>query len=89
MVVEVPGGCWCEQMVQVFFCGLAVANVSLLVFFCGPRFPCVRVAWPLGGLGFFVVLEVLVLLGDVWGLVFDSSIGLVASCRELRASYTS
>ena len=55
--------------------GLAVALLSLLVAFCGGQgFPFVRVAWSLGGLGFFVVLEVLFLLGGVWGLVFGDSL---------------
>ena len=53
----------------------AVALLFLLVVFCGgQRFPFVRVAWSLGGLGFFVVLEVLFLLGGVWGLVFGDSL---------------
>ena len=41
-----------------------VALLSLLVIFCGSqRCPFLRVAWSLGGLGYFVVLEVLFLLG--------------------------
>ena len=41
---------------------LSVALLSLPIVFCGgQRFPFVRVAWSLGGLGFFVVLEVLLL----------------------------
>ena len=55
--------------------GFPVALLSLLVAFCGGQgFPFVRVAWSLGGLGFFVVLEVLFLLGGVWGLVFGDSL---------------
>ena len=55
----------------VVVCGLTVASLSLPVVFCSdPRFPSVLVAWSLEGLGFFVVLEVLFLLGGVWGLVF-------------------
>ena len=54
---------------------LSVALLSLPIVFCGgQRFPFVRVAWSLGGLGFFVVLEVLFLLGGVWGLVFGDSL---------------
>ena len=46
---------------------LAVKLLSFSLFFCGgQRFPFVRVAWPLGGLGFFVVLEVLFLLRGVY-----------------------
>jgi hypothetical protein len=60
--------------------GLSVALLFLLVVFCGgQRFSFVRVAWSLGGLAFFAVLEVLSLLGGVWGLVFDESLGLVVS----------
>ena len=37
---------------------LAVVLLFLLVVFCGgQRFPFVRVAWSLGGLGFFMVLD--------------------------------
>ena len=61
-------------------CGLAVALLFLLVVFCGgQRFPFVRLAWSPGGLGFFVVLEVLFLLGGVWGLVFGGSLWRVVS----------
>ncbi len=60
--------------------GLSVVLLSLLVVFCGgQRLPFVRVAWSSEGLGFFVVLEVLFLLGGVWGLVFGESLGLVVS----------
>ena len=60
--------------------GLAVVLVFLLVAFCGGQgFPCLRVAWSLGGLGFFVVLEVLFLLGGVWGLVFGDSLWRMVS----------
>ena len=53
----------------------AVALLFLLVVFCGgQRFPFVRVAWSLGGLGFYVVLEVLFKLGGVWGLIFGDSL---------------
>ena len=38
-----------------------------------------HVAWSLGGLDLFVVMEVLVLLGGVGGLFFDESLGLVVS----------
>ena len=42
--------------------------------FCSdPRFPSVLVVWSLGVLGFCMALEVLVLLGDVLGLVWDES----------------
>ncbi len=59
---------------------LAVALLSLLVVFCaGQRFPLVCVAWSLGGLGFFGVLEVLYLLGGVWGSVFDDSLWRMVS----------
>ena len=45
---------------QYNYLGLSVALLSLLVVFCGcQRFPFVRVAWSLGGLGFFEGLEVL------------------------------
>ena len=76
-VVGVPGGWWPHQNVRVVVvvCGLTVASLSLPVVFCsGPRFPSVLVAWSLEGLGFFVVLEVLFLLGDVWGFVFGDSL---------------
>ena len=49
----------------------SVALLPLLVVFCGgQRFPFLRAAWSPGGLVFFGVLEVLFLLGGVWGLVF-------------------
>ncbi len=67
--------CVCVWSSEWMVCGLTVASLSLPVVFCsGPRFSSVLVAWSLEGLGFFVVLEVLFLLGDVWGLVVGDSL---------------
>ncbi len=77
------GGAVCKCMYVVPASGGAWAFGGSVVpsrcFLGGQRFSFVRVAWSLGGLGFFVVLEVLFLLGGVWGLVFDESLGLVVS----------
>ncbi len=57
-LVGSSGWCWCEQMIREVVRWLKVVFVSLLVAFCGgQRFPYLRVAWSLGGLGFFVVLD--------------------------------
>ena len=60
--------------IRAVVCGLTLASLSLpVVFYSDPRFPSVLVVWSLGVLGFCMALEVLVLLGDVLGLVCDES----------------
>ena len=81
MVVEILGGCWCEQRFRSVVSRLLVAVSLFLPFvFCiGPVFPCVSVSWSFGGLGFYVVYVLLVLLRVALGLVFDGSFGLMIS----------
>ena len=48
--------------------------------FCGVLvFPCVPFSWSFGGLGFWVVFALLVLLRVVLGLAFDGLRGLMVS----------
>ncbi len=60
--------------------GLLVVSLFLPFVFCGvPVFPCVPVSWSCGGLGFCMVIVLLVLLGVALGLAFDELLGLMVS----------
>ena len=60
--------------------GLLVVSLFLPFVFCGvPVFPCVPVSWSFGGLGFCVVIVLLVLLRVALGLASDGLLGLMAS----------
>ena len=60
--------------------GLLAVSLFLPFVFCGvPVFPCVPVSWSFGGLGFCVVIVLLVLLGVALGLASDGLLGLVVS----------
>ena len=57
----VLGGCWCGQKFRPSVPGLFVVSLFLPFVFCGgPVFPCVTVSWSFGGLGFCVVIVLLV-----------------------------
>jgi len=71
-VVGLFGGCWCGQGIRSVVPGLVVVSLSLLFVFCGVLvFPCVSVSLSFGGLGFWVVFVLLVLLRVALGLAFD------------------
>ena len=60
--------------------GLLVVSLFLRFVFCGvPVFPCVPVSWSFGGLGFCVVIVLLVFLRVALGLAFDELLGLMVS----------
>ncbi len=60
--------------------GLLVVSLFLPFVFCGVLvFPCVPVSWSCGGLVFWVVFVLLVLLRVALGLAFDGLLELVVS----------
>ena len=60
-VMEILGGCWCEQGFLSVVPGLLVVSLFLPFVFCGVLVcPCVPDSWSFGGLGFLVVFVLLV-----------------------------
>jgi hypothetical protein len=59
---------------------LLVVSLFLPFVSCGvPVFPCLPVSWSFGGLGFCMVIVLLVLLRVALGLAFDELLGLMVS----------
>ena len=60
-LLGVLGVCWCGQKFRSVVPGLLAVSLFLPFVFCGvPVFPCVLVSWPFEGLGFCVVVVLLV-----------------------------
>ncbi len=79
-VVRMLGGCWCEQGFRSVVPGLLVVSLFLPFVFCGvPVFPFVPVTWSFGGLGFCMVIVLLVLLRVALGSAFGGLLGLMVS----------
>ena len=61
VVLSVVGRWWLEQRFQSVVPGLLAVSLFLPFVFCGVLvFPCVPVSWSFGGLGFCVVIVLLV-----------------------------